>query len=351
MKQNWLIRKYKEGDEKQILDIFNFVFKESRKLEHWYWKFRENPAGFAPICVAEDNGKIVGYYPLTLVKMKIEGETMMGSQMVDLVVHLNYQRQGIFVTLGKKLLTKAGEEGIQISYGFPNEAAHPGHLKYGCFDVGLIPKMVKILNLDHILKKHTKSEFLFKAGRIFVNLVLKILFKSKRFSDSTNIVVNEIPSFDSRINNFWERISADYKISIVRDQSYLNWRYVENPGRKYTIYLAENDNNILGFIILTVIEGKVRIGHIVDILTVFDQKSVARCLISKSIEYFRREKANMICCYILDDRYCKILKEAGFRPRPSELLLIARANSPSISKTLLSDPKNWHITFGDSDGI
>ncbi len=37
------IRSYEEGDENQILDLWQEVFQGKRSLEHWCWKFKNNP--------------------------------------------------------------------------------------------------------------------------------------------------------------------------------------------------------------------------------------------------------------------------------------------------------------------
>ena len=41
--ENIIIRRYKEGEEKEINDLFNQIFNEKRPIEEWYWKFRDNP--------------------------------------------------------------------------------------------------------------------------------------------------------------------------------------------------------------------------------------------------------------------------------------------------------------------
>lgn len=348
----WFARRYKTGEEAHILELFNFMFKESRSLDHWYWKFRDNPAGSAIIYVAEADGKIVGHYGIVPLRIKVGEEYITGAQSMDTMTHPDYRRQGIFVKLANETYRAAEESGIYVTYGFPSKASYPVYVReLGRVDLGLVPRMVKLLDLDPILKKHTRNTILFKASRIFVNLALKMMFKAKRIPNQTGIKLSMVSSLDERIDEFWQKASADFRILVVRDKKYLNWRYLNNPDGGYVIYLAESGDSILGFIVLKVVDGEVRIGYIVDILTMCEQTSVDQALVSKAIEHFRREKVNIIYCYILDERYYGILKKSGFRPRSSELVLGVRINSPGLSETFLSDLKNWHITFGDTDGI
>ena len=50
-KDPFFTRAYLEGDEHEILALFIEVFKTDRSLDHWYWKFRDNPYGSHRICL------------------------------------------------------------------------------------------------------------------------------------------------------------------------------------------------------------------------------------------------------------------------------------------------------------
>ncbi|MCD6223933.1 MAG: methyltransferase domain-containing protein, partial [Deltaproteobacteria bacterium] len=57
------IRAYQEGDEEQILPMFNRIFFQQRSLEHWRWKYRDNPFGSQKIVVAvDDEGTLAGHF-------------------------------------------------------------------------------------------------------------------------------------------------------------------------------------------------------------------------------------------------------------------------------------------------
>jgi len=353
MKHLWSTRKYNNGDEKFILSLFNSISKRStRELDHWYWKFKDNPAGLAPIHVAEADGEIIGQYALMPLRMKVGQHYIIGAQSLDTMTHPNYVRQGIFIELANRVYREAKDNGISIVYGFPNEYSHPGFVqKLDWIDLGPVPKMIKMLDLDHFLKKHIRNTFMIKVARHFANIVLRSIFRSKRLPKQSDYTVNRIYNFDKRIDDFWQNAENDFNILTVRNQEYLNWRYVNHPEGGYIIYLAEINNKIFGFIVLKILGKEIKTGYIVDILTMPKQSSVAQVLVLKAIEHFRREKVNTVCCYILDNRYYQVLKQNGFRQLSSTLRLCVRVISSNVSKNFIFNTLNWHITFGDSDGI
>jgi GNAT superfamily N-acetyltransferase len=364
----WSIRKYKEGDETGILELMNLGRKDKRTNEHWLWEYKNNPFGHF-IWVAEHNGQIVGHMALIPTNMKIGDKNIPSSQAVDLIVHPKYRRQGMFLAIGKTSTEEAGREGVDITYGFPNEPARSGHLKYGWFDVCKMFLLIRICNMQNMVsffEKYKIVKFLNrqKMSRNAVKLVLQIISAVSSFLPrifnriekdpnlAKDIEIHAITSFDNNIDSFWERVSKDYNIIVVRDKKYLNWRYFKKPDAKYTVLLAEENEKILGYIVLgSVNENNLSLGYIVDILTSPDNERVIQVLISRAIEHFRKEVVDAIACWTLrNNAIYKILRYNGFVPFTS-CPFIARVNSTRLPEEFVRDHKNWYITIGDSDHI
>jgi GNAT superfamily N-acetyltransferase len=370
MTQSWSVRIYKEGDQLGILELMKSNGIE-RTNEHWFWEYKNNPFGHH-IGVAEHNGQIVGHMALIPTYMKVGDKTIMGSQAVDLLVHPKFRRQGMFLALGTMLTNEARKKQIDITYGFPNAPAHSGHLKYGWVDVCRVPLLIKPINIGKvasILDKYKTVRFLnkHKISRNVIKLILHIILPTINFfsrilnrigdnRDLKNVRISTIESFDDRIDDFWKKVSSDYNIIVARNKKYLNWRYFRKPNVKYTVLLAEKNSEILGYIVLrSISQENLRLGYIVDILASLDEKVVIQSLILKSIEHFRKENVDSIFCSMLNNNlaagtYYNILRYNGFIPVSSNPL-IARVNSPELSKKSVGDSTKWYITIGDSDDI
>ena len=366
MTQLWCVRIYKEGDERGILKLMKLSGIE-RTGEHWFWEYKNNPFGHL-IGVAELNGQIVGQMALIPTYMKIGDKATMGSQAVDLVVHPKFRRQGMFLAIGKMLTTEAGKEGIDITYGFPNKPAHSGHLKYGWFDVCKVPLLVKPLNMNKIANFFDGYKMLrfldrYRISRNVIKSILQVIltvigFFSRilnRIEDNDNlrnVEIRAIESFDDRIDDFWKKASRDYAIIVIRDKKYLNWRYFEKPDVKYTVLLAEKNEEILGYIVLrSRNEKKLRVGYIVDVFASSDKKVIIHALVLKAIKHFKEQNVDIIICMMLKNNpFYKILRYNDFIPVKSNVF-IARVNSSERSETSFKDQTKWYITMGDSDQI
>jgi len=368
MPKSWSVRMYKEGDKLGILELMKLAGIE-RTAKDWSWEYENNPFNNY-IGVAEQRGQIIGHMALIPMCMKVGEDTLMGSQAVDLVVHPDFRRQGIFLDLGRTLMEKAGKMNVDTTYGFPNTPAQAGHLKYGWFNVCQVPIMIKPINIDKVvglLKRHSIIRFLskYKLSRDITANILNIALSTYTFffrifnpiggNDNLNITLRTIESFDVRFDDFWKKVSKEYEIIVVRNKQYINWRYLEKPNAKYIILSAEKNNEIMGYIILRIRNEKnLKFGYIADILGFHDSKMVLHSLILKALAHFKKENVDAIFCWMLNNLsggiYYKTLRYNGFFP-VSSIPLIARTNSSRIPRKFLEEPSKWYVTMGDSDHI
>ena len=361
MKRVWSVRAYEKGDENGIFELMKAVHPERKYdrekwMRWWKWMYMNNPAGDSRIWVADHDGKIVGQYPLILVNMKIEKEIIKGSQNIDLMTHPDYRHQGIFFTLEKKALNEASKEGINVTYGFPNKAAYPGHFKLGWFDVCPLQVMIKPFNLENAFKRYIKNKFSLKICTIIGKLIINLFYRAKKPPEVNGLTITKIESFDGRIDDFWMEFSKDYDILVARTEEYLNWRYVNPPNADYTIYLAEKDEKICGYMVLGCRETrKLLFGYIFDLVVPLNKIEIAHCLVSKAIEEFKEKGADFVFYQMIGNNvYRKILRRNGFifsRLISRRFRFIACVNTNKISTAYLKDPKHWFVQIGDSDFI
>ena len=239
MERTWSTREYSEGDEKGILKLTEAIYGKipdtDRWLRWWNWRYRDCPSGPPIVWVAESDGKLIGQYLITRVRMKVGNEVITGSQSESTMTHPEYRRQGMFEVLAHKTYEAAAKEGVPIVYGFPNKYSYPGFIsKLDWLDVCSPQTMIKPLKLENILRKYIPGGLLTKTLTMIGNLAINLLYGAQR-PPQANLTITRISSFDERINALWKRVSNDYEIIVVRDREYLNWRYVNIPDVAYTI--------------------------------------------------------------------------------------------------------------------
>jgi len=360
MQSKWLVRGYQEGDEEQIFELVKAVYgkkvpEKERWLKGWKWMFVDNPDNSSMIWLAEHDSKIVGQYPAIIETLKVEDKIIKGAQLIDTMTHPQYRRQGIFSTLGEKALTELENGETHLVYCFPTQEVYPLHIKSRWLNVCAFQVMIKPLNLKNILQKYfVRNRLLLNIFTSCGNRAIKAFFRSKKVPDDDMSKVREVTSFDDRINEFWNTISDDYNIIRIRDKKYLNWRYVDMPNADYTIYVAEEEDEICGYIVLGCKnEAGLAWGHIYDILALTGREDIIQCLIAKAVKYFSGKKVDVISTkMVANEVYRKSFLRNGFIPRfRFKGRFIAYNASTELSDEFLKNPKNWFIQQGDLPGI
>jgi len=362
---SWTIRPYKEGDETGYITLMNNVFPRYKcDLKRWHWESIDNPFGSIQI-FGDFRGKIVGHMELICVPIKIENHVIRGSQAVDLAVHPSFRHKGMFLEIGKKLMQNAANEGIPISYGVPNEPAYRGHLKYGWFHVSEIPILIKIMS-NKGFAIFVLAKFLGLVRRPHFKLMLKFMVQIKNLikvffiGHYKNVLFTNdfkkhiVSSFNERIDKLWKKASKQFRLIIVRNAEYLNWRYVRKPHSKYAILTVEKNCGIEGFVVLsTEIHGplKLKEGFIVDIFA--KSENAIHSLLQLALSYFVKENVDLATCWMMKNHvpYNCLLERGFINDSLSSQKLICRINTDDkeFKKLYRRVEKEWFFTMGDSD--
>ena len=363
MQRQWVARRYQPGDEFQILGLRRLVFgdgDEQRNTEsHWRWEFQENPAGRGRIWLAVAGDKVVGQYAVIPVRMQYFGEAMMGSLSLETMTHPDFRRQAVFTTLANRMYEELEREGIPVTHGFPNENSVEGFVtKLGWMYVRSLPVFVKPLEISRVIGRLIRGRALAHAiGRVS-NPLARVLFRPTHASRVKRSEVEWIERFDARMDAFWRQSAPRRRITVIRDSTYLNWRYFDNPGRRYWAVVAGSGGGILGYVILRCMEQSgLHGGMIVDIGALPGRELELGALLVEVEGFFREQRMDLIACLISgDDEYSGLLRRSGYMSLPRKLSFKewhfgCRVHSPALDSEFFADPSNWFVTFGDTDVV
>ena len=321
-----VIRSYCDGDEKQLVDLYNRVFKGTRAIESWRWEFKDNPAGQAVIYVAEDKGLLIGHCSAIPVNLKIGQEVLIVYYILDTMIHPDYRGKGIAKEMGDMLY-----EVLKTKFTFScvNEAGLKLSMNnFGFFDLGPVPRFVRTL-------EYPKLKFLFYRGRT--------LKKIRRGTE--RIAISKVNIFEKELNGFWQRVANNYSVALVKDMIFLNWRYVQKPKNKYEKFLMASDGKVIGYFIL---ERRRKAGIVID-LAIDRQDNVAESALKFISEYFVNRHVKHIFIFGSEDSK---LKESGFILKGcSGYHFIIRPPSDSIEPSTFSDRENWSMNYGDIESL
>jgi hypothetical protein len=171
-----------------------------------------------------------------------------------------------------------------------------------------------------------------------------------RSAFTTRPVMRFGPSHD----RLWERVRSAYAVAVVRDASYLNWKYVEQPGQSFTRLEVIGDGDVMAVIVISVAEPdrayRSRRAILTDIVVRPDHDQHVWAALEATRQYASECGADLISLDIINPALVQRALAFGFARRdPSRVLLIATEDPPSAAGRLALDGDNWLVTRGDSD--
>lgn len=233
--------------------------------ERWQWQFIDNPFvhGFEgiPIWIALAEDRIIGQTCAQLEPFKVGDQQTTVGWSVDTFVCPEYRGYGI----GKQL-QKANQDAHRLFMSLSMSAANRGiKKKLGATQL----PVVKVLDLrigidrEQVERRLRRSSSLLgiAARACAVDRLAASLLSARRRLEwkqaqrdwqefVVNLSVEEVPQFDERLDQFWQRRRTDFGIAVERTSDYLNWKYVAQPHSRHHRFVATMGDNLCGYFVL-----------------------------------------------------------------------------------------------------
>ncbi len=348
------MRGYQDGDESGIVRLFNEVFPQKITLEHWRWKYAENPAGFPYIGLALDGQVVVGHRSYIPTRFYFQGKLVRAAQASDLMVHASYRRKGIIrqiVNFTHQQLEASGDISFVFAFPMPHVESMIKHLT-GFETAFPVPKMVKVRNPMYLLKRLLYPfPSLQRRCRLLGIAMLKHRPPQERFQRPKPIIdsrVKPIHGFDWRADRLCESGADRHAVMRLRDAQYLNWRYGPSRYRKLAFFDREQ---LKGFIVVTINSWQGwTAGHIVDVLAT-DSPSL-RALLGAALDYLANQEVDVFRCWMSPSSMARPeLARLGFISRPAPNNMLVGVYDQEIDNDILLNAEHWYLTHGDVDSI
>lgn len=359
-----ILRQYKEGDEDGLvrLMINNFPVTEGFHTvkETWIWQFKKNALSEPYVMVAECKGNIIAQYAVVDFRMNLMGRKINGALSTSTVTDINYRGRGLFPQLARLLYSYIKQRNCKLIYGFPNANSINIFLnKLSWFKVDKFPLLIRPINFNHILSAYFKNNLLPCALGTILNTVEEKISKLTIMRENLNhILIRSTSYFPEEADKLWETTHIRNRIALIRDKSYLEWRYLKKPQDKYDISVVYRNNVLLGYFISKL---KYKFGmnilFIMEIVIKDDDRKIMSYVIDYISHQARMMGADILSMLVLNNHpHYSLFIRKGFLPVPEvffpeEIYFCAMCNSVDIKETSIKNRNNWYITWGDSDTI
>ncbi|MFI5372214.1 MAG: GNAT family N-acetyltransferase [Candidatus Eisenbacteria bacterium] len=347
--RDWGWRRYRPGDEHALMELFNAEFGLNRSIEHWRWQFADNPYGGPYIILAErlSDGMLVGSHVAMPFPLNVLGLPRVGGHTLDLVVHHDFRRQGIFETTARSCFDWMAGEGVAAVVAFPNASSYPGFVRSLGWHRIVFPHRwdlrVGTRGLSGGSLSRAAGPVLDVPVRAWSRLAL-YLRDVKR--DSTIRVVSSVPA---TVDDLWERIRSGEVLSLWKDRKYLAWRYDANPDHVFEYVCLEEAGALTALAVVTTLGSRLMV---CELLAPVGSPAAARRLVT-GITRIAVERGHDGVGFIGHDAGRFAGAFSGFHRRVAhENVFCGR---PLTTDPVLAErfalPGNWTLTFGDGDFV
>ncbi len=320
----------------------------STSQDYFHWMYFRNPAGKAIVYTAKHNDKIVSSFAMAPKKMKIGSDIITCGKTMDMFTRSDYQGLGLVKKLTGSVFNQAKNAGIPFWYVTPSVQSYPIFInKWGYKEEFQVIYRAAILSAKQIAEHKIKPFFLGK----FSGAILDFFLEATR--NFTPILktheIREETSFGPETDELWQKSCTTFTTALVRDSSYMNWRYRDNPD-KYVILKLYQSGEIKGIIVLkyTIRKG-LKTGEIVDYVCPLNDSQILITMIRHSLKIFKKSGCVMAQCWSIErTRLDSVLRRSGLFLKRKKLNFVL---SPDGSYNEFYDKNAWLLTQGDGNDI
>ena len=361
------VRLFRLEDQVAVFRLCGEAFGEAalhRFEQRWRWQFLDTPA--AKIVqmlswVAEHEGAIVGFLGAFPTRIKMLDQEFVIYHDCDLIVAPIVQRQGV----AKRLVQRYGEcvSPLLSCLGY-NTANGRIRQHLGYHPVSIIPQALRPLQITGITRyllakdqiprviAYPPVSWAISASAVVLGTTVSLLNRIFFPPPVSAVRVEPIQYAGEEFDHLWETLRQQFPIAIVRDQAFVQWRFIDDPVFINTVLVARNpDRTLIGYLAARVSQtGKMRTGRILDVFAPFEVPDVARALIRSALELFSHERADIVSCVGLLPalrRHIIPYFYLTLRQFNQPALLLWKGN-PELAPVVY-DAVQWHVTQADSD--
>jgi Acetyltransferase (GNAT) domain len=238
------VRPYQRGDETAILDLYARSFHAPRPIDHWRWKYENDPYGTHRISLAFDGDALVGHYAGYPVSYQLEDRQILAHQIGDTMTDraVRHIGRGPTSVLGRTALhfyETFCEGQVAFNYGF---------------------------NVDNIQKfslrflRSTRVESVAYRYRDLRADPLPRLSRIERYARGLRLeLVRETsPEWDE----LFERAARHYRFLVRRDSRYVAWRYLSRPDVSYIVVALRKWQHLAGWLVIRMRSDRMTLGDL-----------------------------------------------------------------------------------------
>lgn len=239
-----VVRSYQPGDEAAILELFARSFHLPRTIEHWRWKFQQNPFGAEQISLAFMDGKLVGHYSGYPTPFRLDGTDFLAHQIGDTMTDPSVRHMGRGPTsvLGRTALhfySTFCEGKVAFNYGFNVANIQKFSLRF--------LRSERVEPVTYRCRDIQRRPFV-PLGRI------------ERYARGIRLQL--VREAAKEFDELFRRVEGAYGFLVRSEARYLNWRYFQCPDVPYIAVAIRKWGRLVAWLVFRIRERRLTIGDL-----------------------------------------------------------------------------------------
>jgi len=219
------VRSFVDGDEEAILRLFPTCFHVERGLDHWRWKYQDNPYGEPRISMAfSPAGELASHYASYPTPFWRDGRRLLALQMGDTMTAPRFRdvgrgNAGLLPRTVRHFFARHRDGRFAFFYGF-----NTGPIQRFC---------VRFIGGSKIAPVGCWTRDLDPAGAP--------PWTPGRYR------VERVRSVGGTFDRFFARVAPHYGFLVHRDARWVDWRYLRCPDADYVVLAASRWGRLAGW--------------------------------------------------------------------------------------------------------
>jgi Acetyltransferase (GNAT) domain len=359
---DWQIRPYQPGDEAGVTALWRDVFGRVMTPERWRWKLKGRPSMTENVwlATAASDGRIVGQYAGIPVGLKVGGTVRDAMVIVDSMTHPDVRRRGILTTLSSVAHEAWASAGVSVVLGLPNDRALlPSRAAEQLWQPLFPLRWLRMpLRFDEIVGRSGRlPRALRPPARAIAAAASAGWRMAWRSSETSPVAVEPVGPGNlggAGLDELWAAIGPRFPNVLVRDAAWLRWRFLEDPGARYTLLVAREAGIPRGYLAYRISdEGGARRGIIGDLFTAPEDRDAAAALLRVALSELFDAGAGTVVALAAEgsalDR--RLMEGRRFRPRPEAFMVDYVPLDAEARDGMVGSGAAWHMTGADFDVV
>lgn len=337
---------------------FQFDAYPSRRADwveaRWRWMFIESAArlGVAPmVWLCRDHFGVVAQRGAIAVKLHTSAGELLTGWCVDTVVLERLRGQSI----GSLIVARATADlPVSLSLG---QTAQVRALqdRHGWQPVATMRCWLLVLDPRHAFCGRLSRGRAFIIAGLFWSWQRMLRWWRRLAIAKHRFKVSEIENFGAEHDRLWERVRAQYQCAVVRDRSYLQWKYVAQPGSEFRRLHVSDGNEVRGLCVWILHDSDThhayRRAWIIDMIVDHTDSAAVHVLLDAVTADAARAGAAVLEFDVLGHGLLPHLRRCGWiRGAKTRQLRVCTQGATEDLASVLRSAESWYATRGDSDG-